>query len=277
VPRDAMEEIEAVANQRLADDQPVRAYETTSEFARSEGAIALFGEKYGDIVRVVEVGDYSIELCGGTHVHHTGEVALLRVVSESSIGSGFRRIEALTGPEALKQVNLERRLLEEITEAVGAGSPDQTPERVRHAVARIKQLETELGRIQRERRAEEVNELMRNAESVGDVRLVVERMDGREADELREMAIRLRDREQGPAAFVFGSANDGRALMVAACTRELVAKGVTAPALLEEAARALGGRAGGKPELAFGGGSKTDALPQALEGIRSRLASLTSG
>src|SRR5207244_4836027 len=99
VSRDALEEIERVAVERLAADQPVRAYETTFDFARSEGAIALFGEKYGDIVRVVEVGDYSVELCGGTHVHHTGEVALLRVVSEGSIGSGFRRVEALVGPD----------------------------------------------------------------------------------------------------------------------------------------------------------------------------------
>src|SRR5204863_9198292 len=123
VPANALEEIEYLANRRIAEDQPARAYETTAEFARSLGAVALFGEKYGDIVRVVEVGDYSIELCGGTHVHHTGEVALLRMVSESSIGSGFRRIEAFTGPDALKHVNLERRLMEEVMEAVGATDP----------------------------------------------------------------------------------------------------------------------------------------------------------
>src|SRR5206468_1291190 len=117
-------------------------YETTKEFAQSQGAMALFGEKYGDIVRVVEVGDYSIELCGGTHVHHTGEVALVRMLHESSIGTGFRRIEALTGADALKQVNVERRLLEEATEAVG-GDPNSAPERVRQAVERIRQLEAE--------------------------------------------------------------------------------------------------------------------------------------
>ena len=116
-----------VANRRLADDDPVRAYETTREFAQQQGAMALFGEKYGDIVRVVEVGDYSIELCGGTHVPHTGQVALLRLAGESSIGSGLRRIEALTGPDALRYVNAERRLLEEIMEAVGATDPARPP------------------------------------------------------------------------------------------------------------------------------------------------------
>ena len=127
LPRERLEEIEAVANAHLRDDDPVRAYETTIDFARSQGAVALFGEKYGDIVRVVEVGDYSKELCGGTHVRHTGQVALLRLLHEGSIGSGFRRIEALTGPDALRHVNAERRLLEEIAREVGADRPAAGP------------------------------------------------------------------------------------------------------------------------------------------------------
>src|SRR5207249_5745136 len=178
VSTDALEEIEHLANTRLAEDQPTRAYETTPDFARSQGAIALFGEKYGDLVRVVEIGDYSIELCGGTHVHHTGEVALLRVASESSIGSGFRRIEALTGPDALAQVNVERRLLEEVTEALGAGDPQTAPERARQALARIKQLESELGVIRRTARTQEVERLAASAQDVAGVRLAVARMPG---------------------------------------------------------------------------------------------------
>ena len=137
VTRDGLEEIEYLANRRLGEDSAVRAYETTFQFAQAEGAIALFGEKYGDIVRVVEIGDYSVELCGGTHVRHTGEVSLIRLLHEQSIGSGFRRIEALVGPDALQQVNVERRLLEEITEAVGSGDPGATPERVRRSVAAV--------------------------------------------------------------------------------------------------------------------------------------------
>src|SRR5207245_10096806 len=173
VPRHALEEIEYLANRRLAEDEPVRAYETTFDFARSQGAIALFGEKYGDIVRVVEIDGYSIELCGGTHVRRTGEVALIRVVSEGSIGSGFRRVEALTGPDALRQVNVERRLLEEVAEAVGAGDPSQAPERVRHAVARIKQLESELGKIRKAERQKQVERLAATALDVSGVSLVV--------------------------------------------------------------------------------------------------------
>jgi alanyl-tRNA synthetase len=276
VPRDAMEQIEAEANRRLSDDQPVRAYETTQEFARSEGAIALFGEKYGDIVRVVEVGDYSIELCGGTHVRHTGEIALIRLLGEASIGSGFRRAEALTGADALRHVNLERRLLEEVTEAIGGGEPAHAPERVRQAVARIKQLESELGKIRKSERQAETERLAAQALDVSGVASVVAQLDGMEADELRETAIGVRDRlaKGGHGAVVLGTAGNGRALLVAACTNELVARGVTAPALLEQAAKAIGGGAGGKPGLAFAGGSRVEGLPIALAEIPSRLAAL---
>jgi alanyl-tRNA synthetase len=276
VPRPALEEIEYAANSRLSQDQPVRAYETTLEFARSEGAIALFGEKYGDIVRVVEVGDYSIELCGGTHVRHTGEVALLRLISEGSIGSGIRRVEALTGPDALKHVNVERRLLEEVMEAVGSGDLSQTPERVRQAVARIKQLESELGKIRKGERQREVDRLASQAIDVGGVALVVAKLDGQEADELRETALALRDRfgKGLHGAAVLGTAGGGRALLVAACTNELVSRGVTAPALLEHAAKSIGGGAGGKPGLAFAGGGLAEALPLALADIPGRLEAL---
>jgi alanyl-tRNA synthetase len=279
VSRPALEEIEYVANGRLSQDQPVRAYETTLEFARSEGAIALFGEKYGDIVRVVEVGDYSIELCGGTHVQHTGEVALIRLISEGSIGSGLRRVEALTGSDALKQVNLERRLLEEVMEAVRSGDLSQTPERVRQAVARIKQLESELGKIRKGERQREVERLASQAIDVSGVALVVAKLDGQEADELRETAIALRDRlgKGLHGAAVLGTAGGGRALLVAACTNELVSRGVTAPALLEHAAKAIGGGAGGKPGLAFAGGGLAEALPSALADIPGRLATLLAG
>jgi len=274
VPRHALEEIEYLVNRRLADDQPVRAYETTFDFARSEGAIALFGEKYGDIVRVVEVGDYSIELCGGTHVRHTGEVALVRLLSEGSIGSGFRRVEALTGPDALKQVNVERRLLEEIVEAAGGGDPATTPERVRQAVARVKALESELGKIRKGEREHEVDRLVSEAIDVAGVALVVARLDGTPAGDLRETALAVKDRLRGPGAAVLASANDGRALLVGAVTNDLAARGVPAPALLEAAARTVGGNAGGRPTVASGGGPKGAALPEALTAVPGRLAEL---
>jgi alanyl-tRNA synthetase len=278
VPRGALEEIEETANRRLAEDAPVRAYETSYEFARSEGAIALFGEKYGDIVRVVEVGDYSIELCAGTHVRHTGEVALLRVLHEASIGSGFRRVEALTGADALRHVNLERRLMEEAMDALGATDPASVPERVRQAMARIKQLESELGKVRKAEQTLEVDRLLQAATEVDGVKLVIQSLVGREPGELRELALRLRNRlVDHPAAVVLAGPGGGKTLLVAALTRDLLSRGVTAGALLEPAAKAVGGRAGGKPELAMGGGPRAGATEEALGTIPAQLQRLLDG
>jgi alanyl-tRNA synthetase len=275
VHRDVLEEIEERANRRLAEDAPVRAYETTYEFARSEGAIALFGEKYGDIVRVVEVGDYSIELCGGTHVRRTGEVALLRVLHEASIGSGFRRVEALTGPDALRHVNLERRLMEEVMEALGAPDPATVPERVRHTIARVKQLESELGKVRKAEQSVEVDRLLHAATEVDGVKLVMQSLAGKEPGELRELAVRLRNRlVNQPAAVVLAGPGVGRTLLVAALTKDLLSRGVTAGALLEPAAKAVGGHAGGKPELAMGGGPRAEATDEALGTIPTQLQRL---
>ncbi|MGH2764330.1 MAG: alanine--tRNA ligase-related protein, partial [Actinomycetota bacterium] len=276
--RDGIEEAETLANTRLAWDDPVRAYETTFEFARSQGAIALFGERYGDLVRVVEIGDYSTELCGGTHVPHTGKVALALITSEQSIGSGLRRIEALVGPDALSHVRVERRLLEEVAGALGAGDPAQAPERARRAAARIKELEAAVGRVRAEERAGRVEELAAGAGDVAGVRLVVAELPGEDPGALRELAIKLRDRleRDGHGAAVLGTADGSKATLVAACTGPLVERGVTAARLIERAAQTVGGRAGGKPQLAFGGGGNAHALSEALAGIPDRLAELVS-
>jgi alanyl-tRNA synthetase len=277
--RDRLEEIEGVANARLAEDAPVRAYETTFEFARSQGALALFGEKYGELVRVVEIGDYSTELCGGTHVPHTGKVALTLVTSEQSIGSGLRRIEALVGPDALEHVHAERRLLEEVADALGAGDPRQAPERARRAVAKIKELEAALGSVKAGERAGRVEELVSQATDVSGVKLVLAELAGEDAGALRELAMKLRDRleKEGLGAAVLASANGGKATLVAACTKPVIERGVTAPALLEPAAKAVGGGAGGKPHLAMAGGGNAGALATALALIPERLADLLGG
>lgn len=272
----ALEEIEAAVNDHLAQDGSVRAYETTFDFARSLGAIALFGEKYGEIVRVVEVGDYSVELCGGTHVRQTGEVAFLRLLSASSIGSGFRRIEALVGRDALDHVNLERRLLEEVTEAVGGGSREEAPERVRRAVARVKQLESELGAIGKDRRRREAADLAAGAREVRPgVRVVERALEGLAVDDLREIAQAVGAAlSQGPAVVVLGARGKAGANLVVACTKAAVAAGVTAPEVLRPGAELIGGRGGGKPGLAIGGGPRLDALAGALAACATRVAEL---
>ncbi|HET9723957.1 MAG TPA: alanine--tRNA ligase [Actinomycetota bacterium] len=275
VARDVLEQAEELANRRLAEDQPVTIYETTFDEARSLGAIALFGEKYGEFVRVVEVGDYSIELCGGTHVPRTGNVALVRILGESSIGAGMRRVEALVGPDALKEINLERDLLQAVVQALGAGDPQAAPDRARQLVEHVKRLESELGKIRRGDVKARVEQIVGTATTLGGARLVTA-LTPVAADELRQLAQAAVGRLEGEggAAIVLGSDLGGKALLVAACSKNLLARGVTGPKLLERAGPAIGGGAGGKPILAMAGGPKGSAVRAALEAIPARLEEL---
>jgi alanyl-tRNA synthetase len=278
VPRDVLEQAEEVANHRVSEDWPVHIYETTFEEAKNQGAVALFGEKYGDFVRVVELGDFSIELCGGTHVARTGNVALIRILSESSIGAGVRRVEALVGPDALREINLEHEMLVAVADALGTSDLRAVPERARDAAARIKRLENELGKLRKTERDALVDHLTGRTTNVDGVALVVAELPGEGADELRELALALRNRLEpsGPGAAVLGNGDNGRALIVASCTTPLVRRGVTAPRLLETAANTVGGGAGGKEILAFSGGRNGSAVGAALASIPARLSELLS-
>jgi alanyl-tRNA synthetase len=274
VPRDVLEEAEELANRRLAEDGQITIYETTMEEAKNQGAIALFGEKYGDFVRVVEIGDYSIELCGGTHVNHTGEVAVVRILHEASIGAGMRRVEALVGPDAILEINVEHDLLLAVAEALGT-DPKGAVDRAKHYVQRVRELEGELEKQAKADQKERAGELSAGARAVDGTKLVVAEVDA-DADELRPLAQDVAGRLEGAdgAAVVLGTGRGGKALLVAACSPNLVAKGVTGPALLDPAAKIVGGGAGGKPGLAFSGGPKGDAYREALDAIEPRLKEL---
>ncbi|HEY6678703.1 MAG TPA: alanine--tRNA ligase [Actinomycetota bacterium] len=267
VPRDLLAQAEEVANHRLAEDALVRIYETTFEEAKNQGALALFGERYGEFVRVVEVGDYSIELCGGTHVPRTGNVAIVRILGEGSIGAGMRRVEALVGPDALKEWNAEHVIVEEVSELLRA-EPPAIPDRVRGLMERVKRYESELGKIGAAQRADLIEQIASRASDVAGVRVVTAIHDG-DAGELRELAqgAVARLENANGAAVVLGSARGGGALIVAACSKELVGRGVTAPLLLDPAAAAIGGRAGGKPILGTAGGPNGAAVKEAVERV----------
>jgi alanyl-tRNA synthetase len=269
VPRDLLAQAEEVANHRLAEDALVRIYETTFEEAKNQGALALFGERYGEFVRVVEVGDYSIELCGGTHVPRTGNVAIVRILGEGSIGAGMRRVEALVGPDALKEWNAEHVIIEEVSELLRA-EPPAIPDRVRGLLERLKRYESELGKIGAAQRADLIEQIAARASEVAGARVVTALHDG-DASELRELAQGAVIRMENPngAAVVLGSTRGRGALIVAACSKNLVSRGVTAPLLLEPAAGAIGGRAGGKPILGTAGGPNGGAVKEAVERIIS--------
>jgi alanyl-tRNA synthetase len=277
VPEEQLREAEQIANGRLAKDDVPSIFETSMDEAKRLGAVMLFGEKYGDDVRVVEIGDYSRELCGGTHVERTGKVGVIRFLHEGSIGAGMRRVEALVGPDALREINAERALLHALVDALGSNDPRSAIDHARKVIAENKRLRSELGKLQKGDRDAIVDSLAGGAQDVDGVALVVSEVAGEDASGLRELAQKIRDRLQGrPAAVVLGGGSDGKAQLVAASTSEAVARGVTAPELLREAASVIGGGAGGKDILAMAGGRDASSISQALGGIPARVRELLS-
>jgi alanyl-tRNA synthetase len=274
VPLEVLEQAEELANARTAEDGQVTIYETTMEEAKNQGAIGLFGEKYGDFVRVVEVGDYSVELCGGTHVPHTGNIGLIRILHEGSIGAGMRRVEAVVGPEALREINAEREWLRAVAAELGT-DPKGAADRARQLLERVKRLESEQGKKDKETLRSAAEQLASSAGEVAGAQLVARQHDA-PADELRALAQDVANRLENPqgAATVLATGQGGKALLVAACSKNLVARGVTAPALIETAAKVVGGGAGGKPGLAFSGGPRGDAYMEALQTVEPRLREL---
>jgi alanyl-tRNA synthetase len=273
-----LEEVELEANRRIGADDPVKIFETTMDEAKSLGAVGLFGEKYGDIVRVVEIGDYSRELCGGTHVHRTGNVAVIRILREGSIGAGMRRVEALVGPDAIREINAERTLLRELTEALDAKDPRGVVERARKVIEENRRLRNELGELRAGDRDAVIASLVAGAQDVAGVALVVQEVPGEDPSGLRDLAQKTRDRLSGkPAVVVVGNGDDGKAMLVAAATPAAIERGVTAPAILQTAATVIGGGAGGKDLVANAGGKDPSKVPDALGGIPARLRELLTG
>jgi alanyl-tRNA synthetase len=273
VPADVLEQAELEANRLLARDDAPHIFETSMDEAKALGATMLFDEKYGDVVRVVEIGDYSRELCGGTHVERTGRIGVLRILHEGSVGAGMRRVEALVGPDALREINAERELLRGLVDALGSKDATAALEHARRVVEENKRLRSELGRVAQQQASARVDDVVGRAVVVDGVRLVHDVEDA-DADALRELAQKATDKLGGEAAVVLGTAQGGKALVVAACSKPLVERGVTAPALLEPAAAAIGGGAGGKPGLGFAGGKRAEAVTEAIRGIPARLEEL---
>ncbi|MEX0875173.1 MAG: alanine--tRNA ligase [Actinomycetota bacterium] len=259
VDRDSLTEVEETVNAKVSADDSVRAFETSYQEAVDKyHAMAFFEEKYGNEVRVVEIGDYSYELCGGTHVPHTGRVGFVKLLGEGSIGSNIRRVEALTGIEGLKWVNARLRAAERAADLVRVG-PDELVAGVERLIKAQKDLEKKLGAQQRSGVSAAVDELVPLARDVGGAKVVVARR-SEAPNVLRELAAAVRDK-LGRSIVILGAAGEGSVNLVAAATKDL---GVDARKILRPAAARIGGNAGGKPDLAMGGGRDADGLDEAL-------------
>jgi alanyl-tRNA synthetase len=276
VPSDRLAEIERTINERVLRDPHVQTDVMPLDDARRAGAVANFEEKYGDIVRVVTIGDFSKELCGGTHVPSGAKIGTITILREESIGSNTRRVVALTGEDAFVHLSRERLVAEEVARLLDAPT-EQAVERVRALIDRLKAAEKELGRLRGAGLAQEAKRIADAAERVDGLAVVVHRADGLGMDELRRLATEIRGNlgEQG-VAVVGTATDDGKAQLVAAVTPDLVSAGLEARTILQPAAEAVGGGAGGKGDLAQAGGRQGDALGDALE-IAARTARDVAG
>ncbi len=281
VPAERLAEIEAAVNRQLLADPDVKVWHGSLAEAEAAGAISLFGERYGSVVRVVEVGDFSRELCGGTHVGHGSQVGPVHVLGEASIGANLRRIEALTGLEALRYVDRERQLLAEVA-ALLKTRPEDAPEQLRRRLEALATAQRELERLRVAGLERQAGELAGRVSKEAGGWLVVERVPEAGADDLRRIAIAVRDRVgAGPGVVVLGSETQGKAAMVALLTTDLVSGSAGAGAavrdVLARAAKAVGGGAGAKGDLASAGGRDPSQLGEALRIARADALSLLDG
>ena len=276
VGRDRLDAIERTVNERILRGEPVSWTTMPIAEAKSLGAMALFGEKYPEVVRVVSMGEFSRELCGGTHLDNVGNVGLFRVVGEESVSAGTRRITALTGQAALDHILAQEKVLNEAAAALKV-SADALPSRVSALVEEVKALKKEAAKRKTEAGpSRSPDELLASATEVGDLKVVTAAVDGASPDELRQLIDVLR-RKGGPGglAALLVTVNDGKVLLAAGLTPEAVSAGLHAGNWLRQVAPIVGGGGGGKPEFAQAGGrdpSKVpDALAKALEVARATL------
>jgi alanyl-tRNA synthetase len=279
VPSSVLTAAEEEVNHVLINDLEVRAFHTSIDEARAMGALALFGEKYGDQVRVVEVGDYSRELCGGTHVARSGNLGLVKILGESSIGSGVRRVEALVGIDAFKFLARESVLVSQLSEQLKA-RPEELPERISGVVSRLRDAERELERFRSAQLLGGAAEVAGTAEDLAGVAFVAHRVpDGVAADGIRKVALDIRGRlpADRPAVVTAIGVTDGRPTVVIAVNDAARSRGLRAGALVLAAAGALGGRGGGKDDVAQGGGAPLgDRADEAVAGAFSAARILIS-
>ncbi|HEY8544313.1 MAG TPA: alanine--tRNA ligase [Acidimicrobiales bacterium] len=260
---DQLREIEDLANREILDNASVRHYETTMEEARERGAIMFFGDKYGEIVRVLEAGRHSVELCGGTHVHRLGDIGPVKIVSEASIGANLRRIEAVTGFGPIERLRDEEALMSRAAEALGT-TPSELPAAAEKLRSELKALRDELTRVKKQAAGGQAVQLA--AQAVDGV--LVTRQDGTARDELRDLAVAVRDQPGVKAVVIGGAPEGGGAALVAAVTKD---SGLNAGELIKDAARTIGGGGGKNPELAVAGGRDPSRLDEALDQVRAAL------
>ena len=268
-------EIESLANHRLIENGHVTTTITTKEEAERQGALAFFGDKYGDTVRLVKIGQFSAELCGGTHTHTAAQVGPLIVLGEASIGSNIRRVEALTGETAYRHITQWRSSIDEAARLLRA-APGEVPDRVRSILGRVEELEGHLDSYRQRDRTAAATELAANAERAGSAKLVVASWPNLNPEQLRLLALAARE-QLGRGLVVLGSTIAGKGSLVGVASKDLVEEGVSAAEVVATGAKLLGGGGSRDPELAQAGGPNGHQLDAALDAAREAAMARLNG
>ena len=266
--------VETMVNDEIRRNAEAEVHHMGMQEALDFGAMALFGEKYGERVRVLRMGEFSTELCGGTHVHRTGDIGLFKIVSEGGVSAGVRRIEAVTGRGALAEVAAQEALLEQVAGLVG-GRPVDLLEKLRGVLERQKLLEREIESFKAKAAVAASADLASQAVNLGGVKVVAARLEGFDAKGLRE-AVDVLKQKLGDVVVVLAAANEGRASLIAGCHGAALVK-VKAGELLSHVAQQVGGKGGGRPDMAQGGGNDGDALVAALAAVPAWVAAKLAG
>ncbi|MFK3738429.1 alanine--tRNA ligase [Massilia sp. TN1-12] len=256
-------QVEAIVNREILENHATQAQHMSMDDAIKHGAMALFGEKYGDTVRVLDIGS-SKELCGGVHVTRTGDIGLFKIVSESGVAAGIRRVEAVTGEGALALVQSINRKLNDAAGALKT-SPDELPSRIAQVQDQVKSLEKEIAALKSKLAAGQVDEMLAKAIDVNGIKVLAATMEGADVGTLRETMDKLKDKLK-TAAIVLASVSDGKVSLIAGVTKDATGK-VKAGELVNFVAQQVGGKGGGRPDMAQAGGTDPSGLPQALAGV----------
>jgi alanyl-tRNA synthetase len=272
VPDSVLNDVESRVNTLLLDNLEVSAEVMSQADAKKLGAMALFGEKYGDQVRVVSVGDWARELCGGTHVARSGQLGLVKLLSESSIGAGVRRVEALVGVDAYKFLAREHVLLSSLTEIIKGARTEELPERVSDLITKMKDIEKELATLRTDAALAKSSELLKTKKDIGSIALISAQIsDGINSENLRTIALDLRSKTP-KSVVVLISVTDSKPILVVATSDEARAAGIKAGALVKIGSAVLGGGGGGKDDFAQGGGVDVSKINESLSTIEHAIS-----
>ncbi|MBQ3054656.1 MAG: alanine--tRNA ligase [Oscillospiraceae bacterium] len=254
--------VEASVNAHMLEGLPIVVESMPIEDAKKRGAMALFGEKYGNIVRVVQMGDYSVELCGGTHLDNTAKAGLFKITSESSVAAGVRRIEAICGTVVLQKIEEHNRMVNQLAELLKT-SPKELANKAAQTANEVKTLRQEIAKLQDKLASGNAQDLLKNAKDVAGLHVITAQFENVKADALRTISDQLRDADPAVVA-VLASVADGKIVFVTGCGKDAVAHGVQAGKLVREVAQVAGGNGGGKPDSAMAGGNDVSKLSDAL-------------